>query len=90
VLFRSFSFNAGAPSTNDLLYGIYQNFPTGCRIQCIVEGYIGGPMNPTASGLGRLIAGVPVSVLTFQTMGNPLPFTLLEFSGCLIAAEQGV
>jgi hypothetical protein len=82
-----FSFNAGGFSDNDILYGIYQNYPTGCRVQCIIEGYVGGPMHPTASGLGRLVAGVPVSVLIFQSMATPLPFTLLEFSGCLIASE---
>jgi hypothetical protein len=81
-----YSFNGGAPMAGGaVVLSATHNSPAGARVQYTGDGYIGGQLFPTASGLMWLVAGFPVFAGTYQTIGSPLTISNLEFSGVLVA-----
>lgn len=84
-LTATFSFNAGAPSANILIWGVYAGGDY--VIQQVMSGYTGGGLIATASGSVYLTAGVPAHVRIFQSLQNPLAVNNLKFTVCALALD---
>lgn len=73
-----FTCNAGATSAGAIMeVSIYQNSLTNIQIQD--NGYVGGVISPTVSGLIKLTAGTLVKMEILQTLASPLAITNLRF-----------
>ncbi len=79
-----FTCNAGATSAGAIMeVSIYQNSLTNIQIQD--NGYVGGPISPTVSGLIKLTAGTLVNMEIYQTLASPLAITNLRLRAVLLA-----
>ncbi len=75
------SFNIGAGNTGDMAMSVSQGSNS---VQYDADNYVGGQLHPTATGLLYLTAGGATIYNIYQTVGNPLPYTSIRFSACLV------